>query len=213
MFIKYPRTPHFPFSETITKDDKILKDTSIFNGKNIVITEKMDGENSTVYKNYYHARSISSRHEKYHSWLISYIKNFQYLIPENWRICGEYLFVKHSIQYDKLKSFFLVFSVWNDKNFCLSWEDTENFCKQLGLETVPVLYKGKYDENIVKNIAKNIVENGGEGIVVRLSDSFSYNEFQNSVAKFVRKNHVQTDNHWRNQKIEQNKLEDDKNGN
>jgi hypothetical protein len=44
-YIKYPRTYHVPWSEGATNDDKINKDMSSFYGKNVVITEKMDGEN------------------------------------------------------------------------------------------------------------------------------------------------------------------------
>lgn len=205
MLYKYPRTYHLPFSETITSDDKVLKDTFQFHGKQVIVTEKMDGENSTIYNNYYHARSLDSKHSAYHSWLMSYIQQFQYMIPDNWRVCGEYLFAKHSIEYHDLESYFLVFSVWDGEQ-CLSWDDTEKFCKQLGLQLVPVLYKGEYDEELIKKIAKETVSKGGEGIVVRLQDSFSYADFPKSVAKFVRKNHVQTDTHWKNQDITKNKL-------
>lgn len=45
MYYKYPRTYHLPFSETITEDDKRLKDTKQFENMNVVITEKMKGEN------------------------------------------------------------------------------------------------------------------------------------------------------------------------
>ena len=44
-YIKYPRTWHHPISEGVTDDDKVLKDTSNFEGKEIVVTVKMDGEN------------------------------------------------------------------------------------------------------------------------------------------------------------------------
>lgn len=205
MYYKYPRTLHFPFSKGITSDDKILETTVHFNNREIVVTEKMDGENSTVYRNYYHARSLSSEHKWYHSWLLGYIKTFQYLIPENYRICGEYLFARHSIKYENLKSYFQVFSVWNE-DVCLSWDETESFCNQLGLETVPVLYRGLYDEDKIKEIAKEVVSKGGEGIVVRVTDSFWYEDFSVSVAKYVRKNHVQTDKHWSLGVIEENKL-------
>lgn len=117
---KYPRTPHFPFSEGSTNDDKILKDTKHFIGKDIVVTEKMDGENTTIYKNYYHARSLSSKHIDYHSWLLSFISTFQNNIPEGWRVCDEYLFAKHSILYENLQSYFEVISIWNKNNQCLS---------------------------------------------------------------------------------------------
>lgn len=202
---KYPRTPHLPFSNSITIDDKVLVNTNHFKNKKIVITEKMDGENTTIYKNYYHARSLDSKHKEYHSWLINFINTFQYLIPQDYHICGEYLYATHSIFYDNLKTYFEVFSIWN-KNKCLSWEDTKEFCIKYNLELVPELYIGLYDEQLIKKIANEIINNGGEGIVIRLYDSFLYEDFQTSIAKFVRKNHVQTDKHWSLQKINKNIL-------
>lgn len=65
--------------ETITEDDKRLKDTTQFKNMNVVITEKMDGENTTIYNNYYHARSLDSKHKEYHSYLLS---NFQIFYQE-----------------------------------------------------------------------------------------------------------------------------------
>lgn len=46
---KYPRTPHLPWSPGATKDDVRCINTEIFTGKRVVITEKMDGENTTLY--------------------------------------------------------------------------------------------------------------------------------------------------------------------
>ena len=202
---KYPRTPHFPFSETITSDDRILNNTDHFKGKIVVVTEKMDGENSTIYNNYYHARSLDSKHREYHSWLLSYIKSFQFMLSENMRICGEYLYAKHSIAYNNLASYFQVFSIW-DNNICLDWNKTKELCNEFGLTTVPELYYGLYDEDLIKNIAKTVIDNGGEGIVVRIADSFRYEDFQDNIAKYVRPNHVQTDKHWSLNKIETNKI-------
>lgn len=203
---KYPRTPHLPFSLGATDDDKILKSTSHFNDKLVVITEKMDGENTTIYNDYYHARSIDSKHKEYHSYLLANILPvLQYQIPDDYRVCGEYLYAKHSIAYNDLESYFLAFSIWY-KDKCLSWSETVEISQKWGLKTVPVLYEGIYDENKVKEIAANVVKAGGEGIVVRLADSFSIDEFGQSMAKFVRANHVQTNTHWTQSKIEQNKL-------
>lgn len=202
---KYPRTYHLPFSKGATSDDKILKDTKHFIGKKIVVTEKMDGENTTIYRDYYHARSLDSKHRNYHSYLLSeIIPRIKYDIPENWRICGEYLYAKHSIWYTDLEDYFLVFSIWNGES-CLSWEETREYCELLGLSIVPELYIGDYDEDKIKSIAENVVEHGGEGIVVRLLDTFSYENFSTSIAKYVRENHVQTDGHWSLGKIIQNK--------
>jgi hypothetical protein len=202
---KYPRTCHFPFSEGATDDDKILTSTDHFKGQIVVVTEKMDGENTTVYSDHCHARSIDSKHKSYHSWLLSYISSFQRQIPDDWRICGEYLYAKHSIGYDNLPSYFMVFSIWDETNTCLSWSDTVDLCADLGLEHVPVIYQGEYDEELIKKLAKQTVEKGGEGIVVRLEKGFNYNDFSKSIAKFVRKNHVQTDSSW-GSVIEKNNL-------
>ncbi len=193
---KYPKTPHLPFSEGTTNDDKILHSTTHLQGKVVVVTEKMDGENTTIYSDYCHARSLESKHKPYHSWLLSYISSFQSQIPKNWRICGEYLYAVHSIEYTSLPSYFMAFSVWNDKNECLSWNDTLFLLSSLGIEHVPVLYEGEYNDEKIKQIAKDAIKRGCEGIVVRLKDSFSYDEFPNSIAKYVRKGHIQTDKSW-----------------
>ena len=90
----------------------------------------------------------------------------------------------------------MAFSVWNDKNECLSWSDTVAFLEALGVKSVPVLYEGVYDDAKIKQIAENATRGGAEGVVVRLEDSFSYGDFSLSIAKYVRANHNQTDKSW-----------------
>lgn len=172
-----------------------------FHQVEIVVTENMDGENTTIYKDFYHARSLDSCHHDYHSWLLNYMKEFQYTIPEGYRICGEYVYARHSIVYEKLLSYFLVFSIWDDENIYLSWDDTKLFCDERNLITVPLLYRGIYDINLIQDIAHEVVLQGGEGIVVRNSAAFTYDCFSENIAKYVRENHVQTDKHWRNRII------------
>lgn len=61
---KYPRTLHLPQSLSVTSDDKVHKSLDQFDVKEVVITEKLDGENTTIYCEGTHARSIDGR---YHS--------------------------------------------------------------------------------------------------------------------------------------------------
>lgn len=44
-YVKYPRTYHLPWSESLTDDDRYHPDVEFLNGKEVVITEKLDGEN------------------------------------------------------------------------------------------------------------------------------------------------------------------------
>lgn len=71
--------------------------------------------------NGFHARSVDSRHHISRDWLAQFHSSIAYNIPEGWRICGEYLYAKHSIFYENLPSYFLGFSIWNEKkmNACL----------------------------------------------------------------------------------------------
>jgi hypothetical protein len=199
--IKYPRTYHLPWSEAITSDDKVTHSIEHFAGKQVVVTEKMDGENTTMYRDNIHARSLDSRGGEDRAWVKQFWAQVRNDIPQGWRICGENLWAKHSVSYTELKSYFYGFSIWDNNNVALSWGDTVEYFGMLGIVPVPVLYEGVWDEKVVRNLSRNMNLDQTEGYVVRLADSFHYDNFGKSVAKFVRKGHVQTDKHWRTQKL------------
>jgi len=208
---KYPRTFHVPWSLGATNDDKILQSVDHFIGKEVIVTEKLDGENTTLYRNYIHARSLDSRHHPSKNWVKNLHGQIQYLIPEGYRICGENLFASHSIFYNELPSYFLVFGIYSDKNICLSWDETEYISQDLGLITVPVLYRGIWNEEEIKKCFTGISKFGGEqeGYVIKVAEEFHYDNFKNCVAKMVRQNHVQTDTHWMSKEIVPNRLKNE----
>jgi len=208
-YIKYPRTFHLPWSEGVKKDDKVLDNVKHFQNKRVVITAKMDGENTTLYKNYFHARSLDSQHHSSQSWIKNFHAKMKYKIPNNWRICGENLYAEHKIHYDNLLSYFLVFSIWNNKNMCISWTHTKKVAKYLNLELVSVLYDGLWDERTIEKIYGETYQGDEcEGYVVRLHDEFAYDDFKNSCAKFVSKKFSDNINekHWRDGPIIKNGL-------
>jgi hypothetical protein len=208
MKMKYPKTMHLPWSRGYTDDDKILRSTDHFTGQEVVITEKMDGENTTMYPDFIHARSLDSKDHPSRHYVKTLHGGIQFLIPEGYRLCGENVYAKHSLSYSALPAYYMLFSVWNEYNVCLSWDETEAWAERLGLVTVPVLYRGIWDEVAAKACYTKQSNCGGEqeGYVVRLASSFAYGDFKRSVAKFVRKNHVQTDEHWLSKPIEPNRL-------
>lgn len=209
-YFKYPRTPHLPYTQTKTADDKVLSsDEHFYAFDSVVVMEKMDGENTTVYPDgKCHARSLNSEHAEYHSWLMNYIQSWFYLIPEKHHVCGEYLYARHSIAYNNLKSYFYGFSLWEGPE-CKDWNETISVFSDLGIVSVPVLYIGKYSADIVKRLFDDVVKAGGEGVVVRNIGSFHRDDFMFNVAKCVRANHVQTTKHWSQQQIVKNDLEMD----
>lgn len=205
---KYPSTPHLPFSPGATESD-IWCLPEQFEGEEVVVTEKMDGENFTGYSDgYCHARSLDSRHHPSRSWAKNKWNEVYHNLPDGWRVAAENTYAEHSIRYENLPSYFLAFSIWNDENVCLSWEDTEEWCEIIGLEHVPVLYKGEFDLDKVIEIFEDTDFDHHEGIVVRKAGSFHYDDFQSNIGKAVRPNHVQTDEHWMHQEVVPNGLKE-----
>lgn len=212
--VKFSRTLHMPFSPGITKDDKVHKDLNFFVGKEVIVTEKADGENTTIARLKTHARSVDSkahwsreRMRALHSELKWKLDQPQF--KDIHRICGENMVAQHSIGYNKLPSFFLCFAIWDRYNVCYSWDDMEILCNELEISLVPLLARGifqkdntilKHDGSIVKLLDLYTGESklGGEqeGMVLRIASEFHYNDYAKAVAKFVRPNHVTTDEHW-----------------
>lgn len=196
-YVKYPRTYHVPWSPGITDDDRIVKDMNIFDDNRVVVTRKMDGENFTGYNNYCHARSVDGRHHYTRDWAKNFWAQRSYELPDGWRVCAENLYAVHSIAYDDLPSYLLGFSIWNDINECLSWDDTIEWFQLLGIPSVPVLYDGIYDQSKIQAMYDDKKDyDCHEGYVIRSADAFEYGNFRNNVAKFVRPNHVQSQKHW-----------------
>jgi hypothetical protein len=203
-YVKYPRTYHVPWSKRGVVSDKYLTDMKSFEGRRVVVTEKVDGENTTMYHDHIHARSTRGVFGKNYGYLLDLWSRIRFDVPENWRLCGENMFLQHTVTYDSLPDFFLVFSLWNDKHQCLSWSETLEFVELMGLHTVPVLYEGLYDEDRLVELRPNGIDS--EGWVVRLAESFSFANFKYSVAKYVSPNFVLPPEHWTRGKAVKNKL-------
>lgn len=207
-YVKYGRTFHLPWSPGAHDDDKTLNDASQFYGKRVIVTKKMDGENTTAYSDgHVHARSIDSKGGEDRAWVKQFlVNNVCFNLPEGWRVCGENLWAEHSIHYYDLPSYFLGFSIWNERNVCLSWDETLEYFQLLGIVSVPILYDGLWEDLVdggpsklakLREIERNLDPKRDEGYVIRVADAFKYGDFKSSIAKFVRAGHVQTTKHWR----------------
>jgi hypothetical protein len=213
---KYNRTMHLPWSKGATNDDKITDSISSLLGKPIVITEKIDGSNTSLEFDGCFARTHSSApsHPSFDG-LKSLHAAVKYKIPQGLQLFGEWVFAQHSIHYSELPSYFLLFNVRSltPSPIWLSWEEVELWADEIGMPTVPLLFQGVISsEKELQDITESFMIQescyGGirEGVVVRVKSEFLDNEFSQCVMKCVRANHVQTSEHWKNQEIIKNKL-------
>ena len=201
---KYNRTYHLNWSPGSTSDDKISDDISNLIGSEIVITEKLDGENCGMVSDGVFARSHATFTTSNWSREVRQLHDIKVRgnLDEGVYLFGENMEGIHSIEYTNLKSYFYLFGV-RDNNIWIPWEQVEEYAYLLDLETVPVLFKGVVNsEKELKEIVDDLVskpsELGGEreGIVVRSAGLFHNDHFKDNVAKWVRKDHVKTDQHW-----------------
>lgn len=206
-YVKYPRTFHLPSSMGVTSDDKIMKSIEVLEESEVVVTVKFDGENTTMYRDHIHARSTNGGNHESRDWCKMFWANIRYMIPEDYRICGENLYAKHSIEYNYLLSYFYGFSVWDQtRNVALDWDNTKKVFHELGIVPVHEIYRGEFNKDVLKKLIASIDTSTTEGFVVRTVKEIPYNNFNQQVGKWVRKNHVQTDQHWMKQKIVANRL-------
>ncbi len=206
--LKYPRTYHFPFSPGTTSDDKVIWDYESLIGKELVITEKLDGENTCINQYGIFARSHAAPTQN--PWASYLWEKWNILKNEigDLDIFGESLYAIHSIEYSRLEHYFFVFGIRQEEHW-FSWEELELYADLLNLPLVPVLHKGVF--NNTKELESQILELASkpssltstetglcprEGLVARVTNAFDTEVFSQSVMKWVRKGHVQTDEHW-----------------
>lgn len=212
---KYNRTYHFPWSSG-TSDDKIAKSIDSLLNRPIVLTEKCDGSNVCLEAESCFARSHSGppTHESFDLFK-AFHASIKHLIPKGLQIFGENLYALHSIPYDALPNYLIIFNVRDSNtNTWLSWEEVEMWAEELGVPTAPILFKGKVptSEELKKLILSFMAKQScysaheREGVVGRVADSFDDSDFSKSVLKCVRPNHVQTSDHWKAQEIVKNTL-------
>ncbi len=115
------------------------------------------------------------------------------------------MYARHSIHYLDLPDYVIGLFIFNDKNICLNYDETLEWFKLFEILPVKELYRGSLNEAF-KLFPKSLNLNMQEGFVIRNINSFNYDNFNKNVIKWVRPNHVKTDDHWMNLKIIKNGL-------
>lgn len=198
---KYGRTYHFPFSPGTTSDDKIQQDWQQILQHELVITEKLDGENTCLKTDGVYARSHVEPTRN--PWAVNMHTIWAQVRQDlgNLEVFGENLYGLHSIEYQRLSHYFYVFAI-RDEDTWLSWEEVNFYAALLDLPVVPVYAQGFFTENSLKESILTGINSGSafgetcEGFVCRNVKAFDNLHFSQNILKYVRKNHVQTDEHW-----------------
>lgn len=211
MFRKYEKT--YRFFPTPGKINLSKNDISELLSGEVIVEEKMDGANVGIIR-HKHGFSLQKRgslvgqseHEQFgyfHNWANN--QNYELLmnLPVNHIIYAELLYAVHTVFYDKLPSYVLVFDVW-DGNSYLNYDKRKDFCDMYNLHMVPLVTRGSFSKNDISKLIpeKSMYGDFVEGIVLK---RYRKNEYLK--AKVVNPDFIKIVNaseHWSHYNIRKN---------
>mmetsp|Transcript_42834 Transcript_42834/g.101133 ORF Transcript_42834/g.101133 Transcript_42834/m.101133 type:complete len:371 (-) Transcript_42834:276-1388(-) len=145
----FPRTPHLAFSPGVGGDDIVRgSEGVVLNGREVVITEKLDGGNCCFFQGKVYARTHA--HETSLPWFsaakqIAATVAAEGTLPPHTALFLENMEAVHSIDYGHLPSpVFVIAALRLDAPTptLFAWDDLCALARSLGLPTPPVLHRG-----------------------------------------------------------------------
>lgn len=217
-FVKFPSTPYLlPPSGVSIRDDKVFSDQEreTFLSRVLRIEEKVDGENLGISAPSeslrFQARGsyveLGGRHFRgLETWVAPRSRRLARGIGEDLVLFGEWCADVHSVAYDRLPDWFLLFDVY-ERSSSTFWSSTlrDAFAADLGLSVTPCLGTGRFSESDLMPMLgpSRLGSQPMEGLVARSEDANTVH----ARAKVVRPGFVQSiEEHWTTRSREMNRL-------
>lgn len=212
--IKFPRTKHLINYKSATRDDLLCTnyEQDMFVSEalksNIIIEEKVDGANLGILVTYDYKVKVQNRshfvNSNYHpqfklldKWIAQHTSELILILEPGIEILyGEWLYMKHSINYTKLPDYFLAYDIYNTKNntFVSRNKLTERL-KNTSIKQVPQLFpliKSLSDFEALTKQQSSFYDGLLEGIYIRICN----NDLTLNRAKIVRPDFVGGNQNW-----------------
>ncbi len=153
---KFPRTPHLEGSRIQPGDSPNSVPFHEIRGQTVVVEEKMDGANAAISfdggrlllqsRGHYLIGGPRERHfARFKTWANSLVDALQPVLGERYVIYGEWVYAKHTIFYDRLPHYFLVFDALDTvRDAFLDTPSRTALLENLPLASVPILATGAF---------------------------------------------------------------------
>jgi ATP-dependent RNA circularization protein (DNA/RNA ligase family) len=222
-FFRFPHTPHLAWLATgEPRDDKLLTlvEANALLADKVAVEEKLDGANLGISigtdgqlrvqnRGQYLVEPFTGQFSRLSLWLGQHRYKLIDTLGDQLILFGEWCAAKHSLDYENLPDWFLLFDVYDRKEGRF-WSTTRRntLATSLGLAVVPQLLRDYVTLMTLKNLlttrSSQFRQGPLEGVVIRRES----NDWCESRAKLVRGEFTQTiGEHWRRRTIEWNSLQ------
>lgn len=221
-FFRFPHTPHLMWlGKGEPRDDKVLSppEAKALLAGDVVVEEKVDGANlgfsidqagqlQAQNRGQYVQPPYAGQFSKLLQWSDVHGDALVTALQPGWIAFGEWCAARHSLNYDSLPDWWLLFDLYDQANRRFQATGARDaFAKKAGLATVAELYRGRITLNDLRALLSETPSRYGsgpiEGLVVRREDSGALA----ARAKLVRPDFTQAiEQHWRRRRIQWNRM-------
>lgn len=221
-FFRFPHTPHLMWlGEGMPRDDKVLSapEANALLAGYVVVEEKVDGANvgfsldqagqlRAQNRGQYVQPPYAGQFSKLLQWSAVHGDALVTAMQPGWIAFGEWCAARHSLSYDRLPDWWLLFDLYDSANRRFQSTGARNeFARKAGLTTVVEVFRGRITLNDLRTLLLETPSRyragSIEGLVVRREDPGALT----ARAKLVRPDFTQAiEQHWRSRRIEWNRL-------
>ncbi|MCI0667696.1 MAG: RNA ligase family protein [Methylococcaceae bacterium] len=221
-FFRFPHTPHIVWlGDGLPRDDKVLAPDEVeellsdkvlvekkLDGANLGISVGPDGKLRAQNRGQYLLDPFMGQFSRLTAWLRQHEWRLREQLDAGLILFGEWCAARHSLSYESLPDWFVVFDVY-DRNQQQFWSSARRnvLAASLGLAVVPALYQGKIKLNELTILHDNSTSRyragPPEGLVIRKQSA----DWCEARTKLVRAEFTQTiGEHSRSRAIQWNRV-------
>lgn len=223
-FFRFPHTPHIAWlAPGAPRDDKVLspEEAQKLLAGEVVIEEKLDGANLGFFigpdgtlraqnRGQYLLPPFTGQFAQLGRWMDAHQDRLFDALTESLMVFGEWCAARHSLDYDRLPDWWLMFDVYDlEAGRFWSTARRDELAETLGVSVVPCLYRGRITlaqmTDWTFGVASCFRQGNAEGVIVRNQNAM----WLDKRAKLVRPDFTQSiAQHWRHRHIAWNRIVD-----
>lgn len=223
-FFRFPSTPHLAWlsQAAVPREDKLLSpsDKRVLLAGEVLVEEKVDGANLGLSladdgkllaqnRGQYLTAPFAGQFARLPEWLTQHDEGIRGQLDAPLILFGEWSAARHSIAYDRLPDWFLLFDVY-DRALGRFWSSRRRnaLASAAGLAIVPPLLRGHTNltelQQLLASSSSHYRAGPMEGLVVRRETT----DWCKNRAKLVRADFTQAiGEHWSRRRIEWNRVD------